>query len=283
MSLGTLRHQNQKHCNDYFNENTFWLRVTILISMKLNTFPLAAFNLRRKNKYDDAWIKNFMNGFRINLALPQFGAIIYMRQYNGKKTTTRNMMNIFSAAALRRKPGTPSYHSVANNYISKFYKLFIFSCLFIHFYQVTAGYLDGRQTEKTTSLSTRLLFEFIFAICFAIDWVVLNLFLFEFDGKFQTGQTHVIAIGIWWRFGVMIQNDGQLLRATRLIQEIHGELLTLATQFQIIRFAFLFSKCQVSQFPWQFECGQQRIHGAQSNQRWTGQCPVFIQTAKRIS
>lgn len=72
-------------------------------------------NLHKKNKYDEAWIKNFINGFRISFPLPQSGAIIYITQYTGKNTTTRKIISNFSVDVLRRKPGTPSYQSAASN------------------------------------------------------------------------------------------------------------------------------------------------------------------------
>lgn len=47
--------------------------------------------------------------------MPQVGAIMYNVQYNGKNSTTRKIIKSLANADFRRKPGTPSYHSAANN------------------------------------------------------------------------------------------------------------------------------------------------------------------------
>jgi len=93
-----------------------------------------------------------------------------------------------------------------------------------------------------------------------------KLLLLVVDRKLQPGQLHVIAIHVGRRFRIVVQNDGQLLRAAGLVQQLHREILTLVAQLQILRFALLLGKGQIAQLPGQLERRQQRILRAERNQ-----------------
>lgn len=66
-----------------------------------------------------------------------------------------------------------------------------------------------------------------------------HLFLLISYGQFQPRQLHVVAFLVRRTIRIVIQNHRQLLRAPGLLQQVHGELLALPPQLQILRFALL--------------------------------------------
>jgi hypothetical protein len=55
--------------------------------------------------------------------------------------------------------------------------------------------------------------------------------LFVVDGQFQPSQLHVLSVFVRESVGVMIEDDGEFLGASRLVEKVNCKLLALASEF----------------------------------------------------
>lgn len=81
----------------------------------------------------------------------------------------------------------------------------------------------------------------------------------------------------------MVEDDAQLARPPRLLQQVHGEVLTLGGQLLVVGFELVLQAAEAPQLHAQLEAGQDGVLAGQGDERGAGQSLVGVDARPRVA